>query len=300
MARNGDRGAPAPPSPPSTGLSAGFETAPERTGPQGEPEGTEPGQPQTVRAEEPPDSGGVSKRASVASPGSTRNRHPVRDRMLDALVVVAPRLISGALWLLTRTLRITYLGTAPLFAAWARNERGIMACWHNRVVMMPIPCAEFGARLCIMNSWHRDGEIATRTLARWGIYSVRGSASRGGVRAFLQLVRAFREGYDLAVVPDGPRGPRYVVKLGVLHLARTTGALIYPVSYAASRAWQLRSWDRLMIPQPFARLTYAVAEPLRVPSEATDDDLETLRGELEQRLNDATATAEADVGRRAE
>jgi len=166
--------------------------------------------------------------------------------------------------------------------------------------MMPIPCAEFGARLCIMNSWHRDGEIATRTLARWGIYSVRGSASRGGVRAFLQLVRAFREGYDLAVVPDGPRGPRYVVKLGVLHLARTTGALIYPVSYAASRAWQLRSWDRLLIPQPFARLTFAVAEPLRVPSEATDADLETLRRELEQRLNAATAAAEADVGRRAE
>ena len=226
--------------------------------------------------------------------------HPWRNRLLDLLVVVAPRLISGALWLLARTLRITYLGAAPLFDAWARGERHILACWHNRVVMMPIPCAAFGARLCIMNSLHRDGEIATRTLARWGIYSVRGSASRGGVRAFLQLVRAFRDGHDLAVVPDGPRGPRYVAKLGVLHLARTTGALIYPVSYAASHAWQLRSWDRLMIPLPFARLTYVVAEPLHVPQEATDDDLETLRALLEQRLNDATATAEADVGRRAE
>jgi hypothetical protein len=226
--------------------------------------------------------------------------HRWRSRLLDLLVVVAPRLISGALWLLARTLRITYRGAARLFDAWARGERTIVACWHNRVVMMPIPCAAFGARLCIMNSRHRDGEIATRTLARWGIHSVRGSASRGGARAFLQLVRAFREGYDLAVVPDGPRGPRYVAKLGVLHLARTTGAFIYPVSYAASRAWQLRSWDRLIIPKPFARLTYAVGEPLHVPREATDDDLEALRAQLEQRLNDVTATAEADVGRRAQ
>ena len=111
-------------------------------------------------------------------------------------------------------MRIQYVDADDLFARWARGEQIILAFWHNRVVMMPIPYQGRGRKVCIMNSQHRDGEIATRALERWGIRSVRGSATRGGAGGFLQLVNAFRDGYDLAVVPDGPRGPRYVVKRG--------------------------------------------------------------------------------------
>jgi lysophospholipid acyltransferase (LPLAT)-like uncharacterized protein len=97
------------------------------------------------------------------------------------------------------------------------------------------------------------------------------------------------------VVPDGPRGPRYVVKPGVIHLARATGAPIVPVTYAASRMRQLHSWDRLIIPLPFCRVLYVIGEPLRVPRDADDRDLEAMRCELEGRLNTITQAADAEV-----
>jgi lysophospholipid acyltransferase (LPLAT)-like uncharacterized protein len=193
--------------------------------------------------------------------------------------------------------RTEYLHGEELFDRWARGEQLIVAFWHNRAVMMPIPSR--GRKLCIMNSRSRDGEIATRALARWGIRSVRGSATRGGAAGFMQLVNAYRAGYDLAVVPDGPRGPCYVVKPGVIHLARVTGAPIVPVTYAASRIRQLRSWDRLIIPLPFSRVLYVVGEPLRVPRDTYDRDLEALRCELEARLKSITQAAETEVADRA-
>ena len=219
---------------------------------------------------------------------------PWRKPALRLLTVVAPYLISGALRLLSKTVRIRFANAEELFARWERGEQVIVAFWHDRVAMMPI--AYGGRRLCIMNSQHRDGEIATRALARWGIRSVRGSASRGGAVGFMQLVKAFRDGYDLAVVPDGPRGPRHVAKAGVIYLARATGAPIFPVSYAATRRRQLRSWDRLMIPLPFSGILFVVGEPLAVPRHTADDEIDVKRKVLEARLNEITQSAEAGVG----
>ncbi|HUI28177.1 MAG TPA: lysophospholipid acyltransferase family protein [Candidatus Kryptonia bacterium] len=158
---------------------------------------------------------------------------------------------------------------------------------------MPLPYR--GEKMCIMNSQHRDGEIATRALARWGIRSVRGSATRGGVGGFLQLVDAYRRGYDLAVVPDGPRGPRYIVKPGVIHLAKATGARIFPVAYGARWKKQLRSWDRLIIPLPFSRVVFIIGQPMTVDRHADDEALARQREQLEQNLQRITAAADAAV-----
>lgn len=212
----------------------------------------------------------------------------------SVLVTFAPPLIAFALRLLYATIRIEYVGTERLFGHWARDERTIVAFWHNRVLVMPKAYA--GRGLCIMNSHSRDGEIATRVLARFGIDSVRGSATRGGAAGFLQLVKAFRRGADLAVVPDGPRGPRYIAKAGVIHLARLTGVPLFPVSYAATRVRQLGSWDRLLIPLPFSRVVVVVGEPLEVQRDAAGDDVERLRAEFESRLNRAMEEAERCVG----
>lgn len=216
-----------------------------------------------------------------------------RKRRHRFLVAVVPALVSGALGLLRLTLRIRLENADELLARWERGERVLVAFWHNRLVMMPI--ANRSPKLCVMNSRSRDGEIATRTMQRWGIHSVRGSASRGAVGGFLQLLRAYRDGYSLALVPDGPRGPRYEAKAGIIHLARATGAPLYPVTYAASRKVELRSWDRLIIPLPFARVRFIVGEPLLVPRHATDDEVETLRQGLEDQLNIITARADVAV-----
>lgn len=183
-----------------------------------------------------------------------------------------------------------------LLERWKRGERVILAFWHNRALLMPLQLR--GQRVCIMNSDSHDGEIASRALARWGIRSVRGSATRGGARGFLRLLAAFRAGENLAVVPDGPRGPRCEAKSGIIHLGKATGAPIFPISYAASRRLELGSWDRLIIPLPLARVAFLVEEPVVVPSDAGPEAIENLRLELQARLEGAGAAAERAVAGR--
>ena len=189
------------------------------------------------------------------------------------------------------TTRKYYVGTDDLFARWERGEQVILAFWHSRIVLMRFGYR--GQRACIMNSIHRDGEIITRVLKRFGIAAVRGSSSRGWVGGLKGLIEAYRLGYDLIVVPDGPRGPYQQAKSGVLQLARATGAPVYPTTYSA--AWHIRigSWDRLMIPFPFSRVVYVVGAPLSVPAETTPAQLEQQRQELEERLR--TITEQADT-----
>lgn len=210
------------------------------------------------------------------------------------LLALAPRLISALLQLLRWTVRMEFVGAEELFRRWREGEQTVVAFWHNRLVMMPL--AYGGREMCILLSQSRDGEIAGRAVQRWGVRTVRGSASRGGARGFLALVRAFRGGADLALVPDGPRGPRGVAKPGVVHLARAVGAPVFPVSYAASRFRQLRSWDRLVVPLPFARVCFVVGAPVAVDREAEEAALEAARATLEERLHAVTAAAEERVG----
>ena len=194
---------------------------------------------------------------------------------------------------LARTLRIQVLDRGGLLDAWARGEQTIVAFWHARGLLMPIMAG--GRRICIMNSQHRDGELASRALAYWGIQSVRGSATRGGIAGFRRLVAAYGEGYSLAVVPDGPRGPAERVKAGVVRLARVTGAPVYPVAYGARPGLRLRSWDRMLVPVPFGRAVFVVGEPVQVPGRATRQALEDYRATLEARLAEVTRHADDAV-----
>ena len=218
-------------------------------------------------------------------------RLTLRRRLLARLANLAPLLLRPLLRLLQASLRIEYVGAEELQACAARGEQAILAFWHNRQLMLPV--VTFGRPACVLISQHRDGELATRVLSGWGIATVRGSATRGAIAAFRNLVQAYKRGYSVVVVPDGPRGPCYVAKPGVIRLARAVDAPIYPMAYAADRVRRLRSWDRMLVPLPFARVTVTVGAPLRVPATAGDAELEALRDELEQRLRQITAAADA-------
>lgn len=219
----------------------------------------------------------------------SRWRRPLR----NLLARLAPPLLRVVLRLLRWTLRIDWIGADQLRARWARGERAIVSFWHNRLLMLPVIAD--GQPICIMVSHHRDGEIATNLLGAWGVSTVRGSASRGAVSGFFGLVAAYRRGDNLAVLPDGPRGPRYVAKPGVVHLAKAVGSPIYPMAWAANRAARLRSWDGLIVPLPFARVLIQIGEPLEVPPHASAERLDRCRTELEQRLNALTQSVEATV-----
>ena len=198
----------------------------------------------------------------------------------------------GVLWGLGKTTRKGYIGPAEdLFAHWQRGEQVILAFWHGRGALLPFFYR--GRKICILNSAHRDGEIITRVITYFGITAVRGSSTRGWVKGLKGLLEAYRQGYDLAVVPDGPRGPCQCAKPGAVQLARATGAPLFPITFGATRYATVPSWDRLLIPFPLSRVTYVVGPPIVVPADASATQMEEKRQELENSLLAITAQADA-------
>lgn len=146
-------------------------------------------------------------------------------------------------------------------------------------------------RHSILISTHRDGEIIAQAAERLGFDCIRGSSTRGGTRAVLEILR---EGHSrrVAITPDGPRGPRGKVEPGVVLLAAKAGWKVYPLGFAASRALRLSSWDRFTIPLPFARVVSRLGEPLTPPTDPDRATCERLAGELAERLAAAEEAAE--------
>lgn len=207
------------------------------------------------------------------------------------------RLAARALWGLivgiSSSLRWTWDDRSGLFTP-GRSERAIFAIWHNRQAISTHIFHHFvrrhdpSRRLATLSSLSRDGAVAARILELAGVAVVRGSSSRGGTQALARLIDLARQGHDLAVTPDGPRGPRYTVQPGVIALAQYAALPIVPVSYRLGRRHELRSWDRFQIPLPLTRCEVVLGPALRVPRRLTDSEREELRAELESRLRSIT------------
>ena len=200
-------------------------------------------------------------------------------------LTVGPPLGAVALRALAFTLRVRReeAAVAPL---WAARAPVIYAVWHGRILLLPHLYGRRGCR--VLASRSRDGEVVARWIARFGLVPVRGSSSRGGGEALRRLARALRDGGEVVVVPDGPTGPREVLKPGVIALAHLTGAPIVPMALGASRDWRLRSWDEFRIPKPFARCVMRFGEPIRVSPDADRAALEAARKDVEAALRTVT------------
>lgn len=158
----------------------------------------------------------------------------------------------------------------------------IYVLWHSRILLSAATQKDQGAHVLI--SQHGDGEFIARAVQRLGFGTIRGSSTRGGARALIDIVRVLREGGDVAITPDGPKGPRFRVQAGCVVAASRSGSEIVPVAFECSRAHRLRSWDRFMIPGAFGRVAVRFGEPLRVPKGADESTVEAVRAEVEARL----------------
>jgi len=166
------------------------------------------------------------------------------------------------------------------------GDRVIYASWHQRLFYQIHRLRR--RRITVMISQSRDGEYIARLVNWLGLRDVRGSSTRGGVDALKDLVRSIRNGSNGGMIPDGPTGPAREAKIGTIILSRMTGAPIIPISWGADRCWVFNSWDRFMIPKPFARISYCYGEPIFVPRSAKTPEMEELRKILDERLNDIT------------
>lgn len=160
----------------------------------------------------------------------------------------------------------------------------VLVLWHNRI--FPVPAAwrhSCGAsrKMVVLTSASHDGAILARAMGVFGIGSVRGSSSRRGVAALVALRKALREGSDATVTPDGPRGPRYAVRPGVVKIAETSGAPLIPIHVEFASVWRLKTWDRFCLPKPFSRVRVIFDEALAVPPGLSDADFEAWRCRIE-------------------
>ncbi len=183
------------------------------------------------------------------------------------------------------------MGRDYVNACLAKGERAIVAFWHGRLLMMPFVYP--GQPATILISRHRDGEYITRIAQHLGFDVVRGSATRGGAAAFRQLLEALHSGRHVVVTPDGPKGPARRVKSGVIELSRLSGMPILPVGFGAWPRRFLPSWDRFLVPSPFAHGVYVWGEPIYVPTALTKAEAEKYQSLLAERLDAVTAEADS-------
>lgn len=191
--------------------------------------------------------------------------------------------LVGGLFLTTRERRV---GHEHLQQFRAEGRPVVFACWHGQ--LLPLIHAHRGEGVVVLVSEHGDGEYVTRLLHRNGFGTVRGSSTRGGTKGLKGLVRAGREGRDLAITPDGPRGPHGVFKPGALAVAQMTGAPVIPTAAGSTSGWHVDSWDGFLVPRPLSRITVEYLPPRFVARDADRVALERMADEIGAELNAAT------------
>lgn len=197
---------------------------------------------------------------------------------------LVPYLVAPIYWLLSRTWKIKELGPEKVLAKFVHCHSAmpcLYAHWHGDELVL-VAYYSF-RRLAVLSSLSKDGTIMARTLEMLGYRVFRGSSSRGGARGLIGLIRAVKEGSQAALAVDGPKGPIYEVKPGIVELALKTGKPIIPVRTRCDRAWYIpRAWNRSYVPKFFAKVEVEYGEPLLI---AEDADIATVCAQLREQLN---------------
>lgn len=172
----------------------------------------------------------------------------------------------------------------------------IVIGWHGRTLIMPY----FWNKTRPLNalvSPHRDGRIIVHILAKFGIGNINGSSDRNSKEAAIELMRNLQQGNSIAIIPDGPRGPSMKLTLSPLFYARKSGKPIMGITYSIAGSKIItRSWDNMLIPLPFHKGMYAITEPVFIPENTTDEELEMYRQKIEQTLNELTWKLDKEMG----
>ena len=235
----------------------------------------------------PPEPTAVVPRSSAGSGVVVPHRANLGQRIVARAVYLAIRGVSTTLRWRLRKGAETRIARMP--------PRVVFAIWHNRLALCLEVHDRFARphpkdrRLAAIVSASRDGGLLARILELFDVQPARGSSSRRGPQALRELVTRAEMGFDLAVTPDGPRGPRYVVQDGVIAAAQLTGLPIVPVSYQLRWKLRLGSWDGFLVPLPFSRCEVDFEEPIIVPRDVDDAQREFLRQRLERLMRTMAA-----------
>jgi lysophospholipid acyltransferase (LPLAT)-like uncharacterized protein len=218
-------------------------------------------------------------------------RKKIRNRLYSS---VYPGLITGAIRLITATLRIERVGTEPIEEYRRSNRRILFAFWHGRHFLM-IPCLS-APNISVLTSTSRDGRLLADVLRNFGYDTIPGSSHKSPVRALLACINRMREGRDVVFAVDGPTGPIHVVKPGAVFVAAKSGASIIPVVFSCKPCAVFHSWDRFMLPLPFGKAVLLGGKPIEPPSDGSESAIQAACRTLEDTLNSLRDEADRRVG----
>jgi lysophospholipid acyltransferase (LPLAT)-like uncharacterized protein len=208
--------------------------------------------------------------------------------MLDAGSIIGAFLLK-TLYLSLRSYH-HYQDQKTTESLFREGKKVIFSFWHGRLLMLPFGVST--RQVAIMISQHRDGDFVSRFMEREGCQSIRGSATRGSLGAMKQMIASYRSGLHLAITPDGPKGPRFQVKSGVIELSKLTEAPIQPLTFGAFPRKVLDSWDEFVIPHPFSTCVFVWGKPLPVPADANKERIAELQGILQREMREITLLAD--------
>ena len=193
-------------------------------------------------------------------------------------------------WLWSKSVRLTILGEDKYKALRDEGKAVVFLAWHGRIFIVPY----FFRKRNIMPlvSPSEDGEIPAQIMARWGYKILRGSGSHAIIRAWNVMKQELKDGGEVIIIPDGPKGPGRVMKMGGIKLAHETGAYLVPFSFSASRKKVLSSWDLFVIGKPFSRVVAIYGDPITIDPSLDADGLEKERARIEKVLCDLDAQAD--------
>jgi lysophospholipid acyltransferase (LPLAT)-like uncharacterized protein len=171
-----------------------------------------------------------------------------------------------------------------LDAIHATGKQVILTFWHGRIFLATYFFRDRG--IVVMTSQNRDGEYIARVIQRFGYKAARGSSSRGSHRATVECLRAMKDGKDLGLTIDGPRGPRYVAKPGAAYLAKKSGNPVIPFNVAAEKKWVMSSWDHFQIPKPFSKAIVLVGDPIYAGADLDREQLQAIEVKIQSELDE--------------
>lgn len=209
------------------------------------------------------------------------NRYSLRKRIV---IRFADLMFFALISLIGKTIRFERDGWENFEAIEQSGKQPIYAFWHNRIFLATYYFRNRG--IVVITSQSFDGEYIARFIQRFGFGAVRGSSTRGGIGALIEMIRLMKKGLPMGFSVDGPKGPKYVAKTGACLLAKKTGNPVMPFMIEAEKYWTIKSWDNLQIPKPFSRARVYIAEPFTVEKTAIDADIENAREKLQTRLDE--------------
>ncbi|MBU0600467.1 MAG: lysophospholipid acyltransferase family protein [bacterium] len=190
------------------------------------------------------------------------------------------------------TIRLKTINEEVYLRLKKEEKRLIYTTWHNRLFLIPYFLRKKDLQILVSKS--RDGRLLSSTLKYFNLYPIEGSTHRGGAEATIKMIHILKKGFEGGITPDGPQGPKYFLKRGVIDIAQKTGHTILPITYGVSKKYTLHTWDNFIIPCPFAKGVLIYGEPIEVGKDLSRHQIEEIRLKAEIELSKITTWADKE------